>query len=368
MAPSMEGAGGFELEIDSEHHLKVLSVSEDLLNLHGVDDGEVKAEDAWRAFVASEDQAGADAIIKQLRTGTGWVGRFRTRTKAGERLIFEIDADPEPTSSGTVLVHGHAKNVTGRAELEAALRREEAKLRLLCESVPVVLWSTDKDLRVTWTSGPGLETLGLQQDDLVGVTLREYFGTDDKFIPIAAQLRALEGEATTFDVRWMERIWRATVESTHDEVGDINGVVGVGIDVTDQAVLQEEALELGRDVAHLAVAADASFSSFSAPSAEGAIDIGGLRIAVAAHRVIKEGRTIGLTPTEFKLLVALGQGCGRVLERSFLLETVWGYDFAAGGSPLSMTVRRLREKIEHDPQNPTRLETIRGIGYRLNPV
>ena len=92
--------------------------------------------------------------------------------------------------------------------------------------------------------------------------------------------------------------------------------------------------------------------------------IGDLGIDVAGHVVSRGGETVGLTPLEFDLLVALARKPWQVFSREALLEQVWGYQHAADTRLVNVHVQRLRAKIEHDPENPRFVLTVRGVGYR----
>ena len=72
-----------------------------------------------------------------------------------------------------------------------------------------------------------------------------------------------------------------------------------------------------------------------------------------------------LKPKEFELLVFLARNRGIVLSRDLILERVWGWDYDGGSRTVDVHVRWLREKVEDDPSNPTRIVTVRGIGYRF---
>ena len=95
------------------------------------------------------------------------------------------------------------------------------------------------------------------------------------------------------------------------------------------------------------------------------IALGGLRLDTAARSVSLDGRPIALTVREFDLLAFLLQHPGQVFTREQLLDQVWGYTFASELSTVTVHVRRLREKIEADPANPTYLQTVWGVGYRM---
>ena len=92
---------------------------------------------------------------------------------------------------------------------------------------------------------------------------------------------------------------------------------------------------------------------------------GDLEIDPAAHRVTKAGRPVSLTPKEFDLLAFLVRNRGHVFSADRLLEQVWGYDHAVDSRTVAVHVRSLREKVEDQPSQPRRIETVRGVGYRF---
>jgi two-component system response regulator MtrA len=89
-----------------------------------------------------------------------------------------------------------------------------------------------------------------------------------------------------------------------------------------------------------------------------------LSIDVAGHSVTRDGEEILLTPLEFDLLVALARKPWQVFTRQVLLEEVWGYQHAADTRLVNVHVQRLRSKIEHDPEHPEIVVTVRGVGYK----
>jgi len=94
------------------------------------------------------------------------------------------------------------------------------------------------------------------------------------------------------------------------------------------------------------------------------LEIGDLTIDVAGHAVLRDRQPIALTPLEFELLVALARKPWQVFTREVLLEQVWGYRHAADTRLVNVHVQRLRSKIEHDPEYPEIVVTIRGVGYK----
>jgi len=81
--------------------------------------------------------------------------------------------------------------------------------------------------------------------------------------------------------------------------------------------------------------------------------------------VKKSGNEISLTKTEFRLLVEFADHPGMVMSRDQLLERVWGYEYLGDSRLVDAHVRRLRVKVESQPDDPTMIVTVRGMGYRL---
>jgi len=106
---------------------------------------------------------------------------------------------------------------------------------------------------------------------------------------------------------------------------------------------------------------------FEEPAPE-ALTIGDLAIDVAGHEVTRGDEPIALTPLEFDLLVCLARKPWQVFTREVLLEQVWGYRHAADTRLVNVHVQRLRSKVEHDPENPEIVVTVRGVGYKAGIV
>ena len=96
----------------------------------------------------------------------------------------------------------------------------------------------------------------------------------------------------------------------------------------------------------------------------GLFTISDLTIDVNAHEVTRAGKAIALTRLEFDLLVALAREPGRVFSRDALLGEVWGYRHSTDTRLVNVHVQRLRAKIEHDPERPEIVITVRGVGYK----
>jgi two-component system response regulator RegX3 len=95
-----------------------------------------------------------------------------------------------------------------------------------------------------------------------------------------------------------------------------------------------------------------------------ALEVGDVLLDPDRHEVYVRGGLIELPLREFRLLEELLRNAGLLLTRDTLLERVWGFDFEGDPKILSTLVNRLRARIEEDPDNPARIVTIRGLGYR----
>ncbi len=95
------------------------------------------------------------------------------------------------------------------------------------------------------------------------------------------------------------------------------------------------------------------------------LKFGNLTLDLTRHEVLLEDQVLTMKPKEFELLLFLARHRGHMLTRELILERVWGWDFVGGSRTVDVHIRWLREKIEPDPTNPSRIVTVRGIGYRF---
>jgi DNA-binding response OmpR family regulator len=96
------------------------------------------------------------------------------------------------------------------------------------------------------------------------------------------------------------------------------------------------------------------------------IELDPIRINTLEGKVTKNGNEIMLTALEYRLLLIFANHVGQVLSRNQLLEQIWDIagDFV-NDNTLTVYIKRLREKLEDDPQNPTMIKTVRGLGYKV---
>ncbi|MEY2460778.1 MAG: two-component system, OmpR family, response regulator RegX3 [Acidimicrobiaceae bacterium] len=142
---------------------------------------------------------------------------------------------------------------------------------------------------------------------------------------------------------------------------EIDTVVGLEVGADDYVTKPYRMREL---VARIrAVLRRAPTDAFSTPSGE-AIVVGDVRIDPERHEVVIRGELVSLPLKEFELLEELLENAGRLVTREALIDRVWGLDYVGDTKTLDVHVKRLRGKVEVDPANPTRIITIRGLGYK----
>jgi two-component system response regulator ResD len=107
--------------------------------------------------------------------------------------------------------------------------------------------------------------------------------------------------------------------------------------------------------------------SGATPSRDERLVFDRLAIDAGSREVTKDGRPLRLTAREFDLLWFLASNPRRVFSRDHLMARVWGYEAAMDTGTVTVHMRRLREKVEDDPSQPTHLETVWGVGYRFAP-
>jgi DNA-binding response OmpR family regulator len=112
-----------------------------------------------------------------------------------------------------------------------------------------------------------------------------------------------------------------------------------------------------------------SYGDLAARATEAPLRFGDIELDFGRFLARKAGRTIELTPTEFRLLRHLASHRGRTFSREQLIDAVWGYAHDVGYErTVDVHIRHLREKLEDDPAAPRHIVTVRGVGYRLEDV
>ena len=142
--------------------------------------------------------------------------------------------------------------------------------------------------------------------------------------------------------------------------GEIDKVVGLEVGADDYMTKPFSMHELLARVKALLRRAEMGGAPKDVPLRLQADDV---VVDVGAHRATRNDQLLHLKPREFDLLAYFLRNPGQVLTRERLLRNVWGYEYAGDTRTVDVHVRWLRGKIEPDPANPSRIQTVRGIGY-----
>jgi two-component system response regulator RegX3 len=95
------------------------------------------------------------------------------------------------------------------------------------------------------------------------------------------------------------------------------------------------------------------------------LEVGPVRMDTDRHVISVNGEVVSIPLKEFELLEFLMRNAGRVLTRMQLIDRVWGSDYVGDTKTLDVHIKRLRAKIEKDPANPEFIQTVRGMGYKM---
>ena len=141
---------------------------------------------------------------------------------------------------------------------------------------------------------------------------------------------------------------------------EIDKVVGLEVGADDYVTKPFSMRELtARIRAVLRRGGNADVDEAGAP-----LEVGDVRVDLERYEVSVRGERIEVPPKEFALLELLVRNAGRVLTRDLLIDRVWGADYVGDTKTLDVHIKRLRAKVEPDPSSPSRIVTIRGLGYK----
>ena len=145
--------------------------------------------------------------------------------------------------------------------------------------------------------------------------------------------------------------------------GEIDTVVGLEVGADDYVTKPYRLRELVARMRAVLRRRAAEGSTTTLNDGE-ALNVGDVALDPERHEVVIRGAAVQLPLKEFELLEILLANAGRVLPRETLIDRVWGTDYVGDTKTLDVHVKRLRAKVEPDPSAPTRIVTIRGLGYK----
>ena len=146
--------------------------------------------------------------------------------------------------------------------------------------------------------------------------------------------------------------------------GEIDTVVGLEVGADDYVTKPYRIRELVARIRALLRRASGESTDEVEPAATSTLRVGDVTLDPEAHRLIVRGTEVAVPLREFEVLHLLLANAGRVLTREVLIDRVWGTDYVGDTKTLDVHIKRLRSKVEVDPSAPTRIVTIRGLGYK----
>ena len=145
---------------------------------------------------------------------------------------------------------------------------------------------------------------------------------------------------------------------------EVDAVVALELGADDYVTKPYQFRELVARIRAILRRAEARNQDKAIKNVPSRLKAGDLVIDQDRHEVLLNYQLIALPLKEYELLLQLVANAGRALSRDDLIDAVWGTDYVGGTKTLDVHIRRIRSRIEDDPQRPLRVITIRGVGYR----
>jgi len=189
------------------------------------------------------------ALEERARTGR-FRGELFFLRKDGTHFPAEVSSAIFKDRGGNLRTSMIIRDITERKQAEETLRENEARLKMLVEKMPAILWTTDTNLRYTYHVGAGLAMVGLQPNQSIGKELGSLStseDTQDSFW-LEQNRQALAGKSTSYDVEWSGRTYHCDVEPLKDPEGKIIGTIGVALDITTHKQAEIELTKLSQAI------------------------------------------------------------------------------------------------------------------------
>ena len=208
-------------------------------------------------------------------------------------------------------------------------------------------------------------TIGLRREGFTVEVARDGFEALERFDVVRPDLVLLDvmlPRVSGIDVcRQLRKRSQVPIIMVTAKGAEIDTVVGLEVGADDYVTKPYRLREL---VARMRAVLRRSPSDGAGELGPSVVTVGEVVLDPDEHTVAVDGEPLALPLKEFELLHVLLANAGRVLPRDTLIDRVWGSDYVGDTKTLDVHVKRLRGKIEPDPSNPTRIVTIRGLGYK----
>ncbi|MDR6224740.1 response regulator transcription factor [Desmospora profundinema] len=195
-------------------------------------------------------------------------------------------------------------------------------------------------------------------DGLEGLHLLEHHSVD--LLILDVMMPHMDGIQACMKIRETDNIPILMLSAKSQ---DVDKIVGLGVGADDYVTKPFNPLELMARVKSLL----RRYTKLNTPvpKEESVIEIEGLRLNVDSHEVWVEEKQVNLTPKEFAILELLARNRGIVFSRQKIYERVWKERFVPTENTVMVHIRKIREKIEHNPRKPTFIKTVWGVGYKI---
>lgn len=214
----------------------------------------MRGQPFWEPLLRDDELARVRLLFADICAGrfpNAHENRWRTRDH-GQRLIAWANTAHTDAAVRVEYVIATGIDVTEQRAAEEEARTRAAQLALLTAQLPAYLWTTDRELRLTAFHGGGFAGRDTEIAARLGLSLREFFRTDDPaYPPLAAHRRALAGQSAAYTITVTGREHEVRAEPWRDGAGAIIGVLGLGVDVTERRQTEARAAQFATVFADL---------------------------------------------------------------------------------------------------------------------
>ena len=211
-------------------------------------------------------------------------------------------------------------------------------------------------------------TIGLEREGftvVVAIDGAQALELFDRTQPDIVLLDVMLPKMSGIDVcRQLRKKTRIPIIMVTAKGAEIDAVVGLEVGADDYVTKPYRLRELVARMHAVLRRAEPPDATSTVLLSAGVLRVGAVTLDPDEHRVSVGGEDVALPLKEFELLHLLLANVGRVLPRDTLIDRVWGSDYVGDTKTLDVHVKRLRSKIEDNPAVPTRIVTIRGLGYK----